>query len=219
MSLAGHLRIDLAEYDDRIRTFIPDYDEMLQAGAAAVPRNARTIVDLGVGTGAFAARCLRRASRARVAGIDTDGDVLQVAARRLHNRGTFIRGSFVRAPLPHADAVIASFALHHVRTRSAKRRLYERIRAAMGPRGTFVTVDCQPSSDRGAARAEFDAWIAHLCRSYSRREAAAFLKSWSAEDVYVPLPAEVGLMERAGFDVDVVWRRGAFAVLRSRPRS
>ena len=53
MSVATHLGIDLAEYDARIRSFIPDYEEMLAVAAAAVPAQARTIVDLGIGTGAL----------------------------------------------------------------------------------------------------------------------------------------------------------------------
>jgi tRNA (cmo5U34)-methyltransferase len=221
MSVAGHLGIDLSEYDARIRTFIPDYDAMLDAGAAALPRSARTIVDLGTGTGAFAARCLARVPRSRVVGIDVDRGILDMAARRLKDRGSFIRGSFVRTSLPRCDAVIASFALHHVRTRVAKARLYRRIHAALAPRGVFVSVDCQPSSDPRAAAKERAAWIAHLRRTYSPRKAGGFLRAWSAEDVYVPLDAETRLMEGAGFSVDVVWRRGGFAVLRARsiPRS
>ena len=44
-----------------------------------------------------------------------------------------VRGNFVRAPLPKADAVVASLALHHVRTRTAKLRLFRRVRAGEKP--------------------------------------------------------------------------------------
>ncbi|HEY5161617.1 MAG TPA: hypothetical protein VII81_01280, partial [Terriglobales bacterium] len=64
MDVAAHLGIDIVEYDERIRTFIPDYEEMLDVAAEAIPASARTIVDLGTGTGALAARCVERASRA-----------------------------------------------------------------------------------------------------------------------------------------------------------
>ena len=157
MGVATHLGIDLAEYDDRIRTFIPDYDAMLDAGAAAVPRTARSIVDLGIGTGAFAARCLARATRARIVGVDADTDILRVAARRLEGRGSFVCGSFLRTALPRCDAAIASLALHHVRTRTAKARLYRRIRAVLTQNGRLVSVDCHPSSDARAAKAGRDA--------------------------------------------------------------
>jgi hypothetical protein len=38
--------------------------------------------------------------------------------------------------------------------------------------------------------------------------------SWSHEDVYVPLDAEIALLRESGFRVELLWRRGAFAVLR-----
>jgi SAM-dependent methyltransferase len=219
MSVAAHLGIDLEEYDARIRTFIPDYEAMLAVAAAAIPSSARLIVDLGTGTGALAAACLHRAPRARVVGIDADPEMLPLAARRLAPRATLVRGSFLRAPLPDgADAVVASLALHHVRTREAKARLYRRIRAALRPRGVVVSVDCHPSIDRAAAREQRAAWTAHLRLSYSAREAAALLKAWSREDVYVPLESEQRLLERAGFDVRVMWRDGLFAVLRGAAR-
>ena len=40
MGAASHLGIDLREYDSRIRTFIPGYDELLDAAAA---RSAVTV--------------------------------------------------------------------------------------------------------------------------------------------------------------------------------
>src|SRR5437762_3279326 len=126
MGVAAHLGIELGDYDARIRTFIPDYEAMLDAAASAVPLDARTIVDLGTGTGALAHECLERARRAQVVGIDADPAVLQLAARRLGRRGTFVCGSFLRTAFPPADAIVASFALHHVRTRRAKAAIYRR---------------------------------------------------------------------------------------------
>src|SRR4051812_12431213 len=169
MSVASHLGIDLSEYDERIRTFIPDYEEMLETAADALPSTARTIVDLGIGTGALSARCLETASRAHVHGIDVDPAILTLAARRLGRRATCARGSFTRMPLPRTDVVVASFSLHHVRTTRAKAALYARVRAALRPRGLFVIVDCQPARDRGVRDAQRSAWLRHLRRSYSSR--------------------------------------------------
>jgi tRNA (cmo5U34)-methyltransferase len=215
MSVAQHLGIDLADYDARIRTFIPDYEEMLDVAAAAIPHGARTVVDLGVGTGALAARCLAAAPRARVFGIDLDPDILTMASRRLGRRATFAAGSFLRTELPRCDAAVSSFALHHVRTRAAKAALYRRLRAALRPGGLLLSVDCQPAADPGVRRVQRDAWIAHLRLAYSPARAARLLEAWSGEDVYVPLDAELELLRRSGFGVEVLWRRGAFAVLRA----
>jgi len=213
MSVATHLGIDLADYDARIRTFIPDYETMLAAAAAVVPADARTIVDLGTGTGALAAQCLTRAPHARIVGVDEDGGILQAAASRLGPRATFVNESFLRAPLPPCDAVVASFALHHVRTRPAKAALYRRIAKALGRRGSFVIVDCHPATARPLARQQRDAWLAHLRESYAPPEAEALLDAWKKDDVYVPLDAEIALLRDAGFAVEIVWRNGSFAVL------
>jgi len=215
MSVAQHLGIELADYDARIRTFIPDYEEMLDVAAAAIPAGARTIVDLGVGTGALAARCLEAAPRARVFGVDLDPDILAMASRRLGRRATFAAGSFLRTELPRCDAAVSSFALHHVRTRAAKGALYRRLHAALRPGGLLMSVDCQPATDLTVRRVQRDAWLAHLRRAYSPVRAARLLEAWSGEDVYVPLDAELALLRRSGFGVEVLWRRGAFAVLRA----
>lgn len=216
MSVASHLGIAIDEYDRRIRTFIPRYEEMIDTAARATSRRARVIVDLGVGTGALAARFLERSPRARIIGMDVDVEMLALAARRLPATATLVRANFLRAALPRADAAIASFALHHVRTRDAKARFYKRLRAALTPGGLVVSADCHPDGDRAAAAAQRDEWLAHLRQSYAPAEAASLLDSWADEDVYQPLEVEIALMQRAGFTVEVVWRWQGFAVLRGR---
>lgn len=214
MGVAAHLGIKLTEYDSRIRTFIPRYEEMLDVAAAAIPPRTRTIVDLGIGTGALSSRCLASAPNARTVGIDVDPEILALARRRLGTRASFVTGSFLRAPLPACDAVVASFALHHVRTRAAKAALYRRIRAALRPGGLVLSVDSNPAAAAAVRRAQFDQWLAHLRRAYTAAQARAIFTGWSHEDVYVPLDAEVALLRAAGFRVELLWRRDAFAVLR-----
>ena len=219
MAVATHLGIKLGEYDTRIRTFIPDYEEMLQAAASVVPANARQIVDLGIGSGALSACCLRNAPRAQIFGIDDDRGMLDTAGRRLRGRAELICGNFLGSQLPACEAVVASFALHHIRTRAAKEKLYRRIRKVLRPGGIMVNVDCQPARDRTLARQQMDAWRSHLMKSYSRSKAVEFLREWAKEDVYIPLEDEIELMKRGGFAVEIVFRRGAFAVMAARPRN
>ncbi|MGE5204853.1 MAG: class I SAM-dependent methyltransferase [Chlamydiota bacterium] len=217
MGVASHLGIKLSEYDARIRTFIPDYEEMLQVAADAIPRRAGSIVDLGTGTGALAERCLRRAPRARLVGIDADGEILQLAKRRLGKRARLLCGSFTRTPLPACDAVVASLALHHITTRSSKAGLYRRIRTALRPRGVLVSVDCQPAANPRVAREQRLAWKSHLLRCYTKKEAAALLASWAREDTYVPLEVELELLRGSGLKPEVLWRKGPFAVFMGLP--
>lgn len=224
MSVASHLKIDLADYDSRIRTFIPWYDEMLDAASGALtvlPNSNPAILDLGIGTGALASRCLDVRPRATVAGIDGDPEILAAAARRLKKRApalTLVAGDFERLPLPHADAIVASLSLHHVATRSRKRRLFERAHDALARGGLFINADCAPSLDPALARLQHAAWRDHMARTYSRRQVARYFRAWAHDDVYMPVATELTLLDEAGFAAEVVWRRGAFAVIAARRR-
>jgi tRNA (cmo5U34)-methyltransferase len=215
MGVATHLGIRLEEYDARIRSFIPDYEEMLDVAARAIPASARTVVDLGTGTGALAWRCAKRARRAKIMGVDADGEILKMARQRLGSRATLLCQSFLCAAVPRCDAVVASLALHHVRTQNAKSRLYARIHAALRSGGLFVTVDCHPAKDSRLAHQQRQAWI-DLLQSYSSSEALELITSWSHEDVYTPLETEVASIQQSGFRVHVLWRQGAFAVIMGR---
>lgn len=217
MSVSSHLGIDLAEYDRRIRSFIPRYEELLGAAAAALaglPAGA-TLLELGVGTGALARRCLMVAPDARLVGIDADAEILAVARRRLGRvaaKATFLTGNFARVPLPACDAIVASLALHHVRTRRAKQRLYARCFEALAPGGLLVNADCQPPVDARLARQAREAWHQHMRASYTAAQVDAYFRAWADEDVYFPLRDEQAMLAEAGFVVDVAWRAGAFAV-------
>jgi tRNA (cmo5U34)-methyltransferase len=222
MSVSSHLNIPLAEYDARIRTFIPRYEAMLDAAAGVlgsldVP--SPTIVDLGIGTGALAGRCLTVRPDARIIGVDEDAGILDMARRRLSARAaqvSFVHGSFDEVALPRCSAIVASLSLHHVRAAGRKRALYASAAAALDPRGFLINADCMPASDPALAEAGQRAWRAHLGRAYSETEVAGYFAAWAEEDVYFTLDEELSMLKCAGFSTDVVWREGVFAVVAAR---
>ena len=216
MGVAAHLGIRLHDYDARIRTFIPRYEEMLDAAAAALKtldRRAPLVLDLGIGSGALAARCVATAAGARIVGLDNDEGMLALARKRLRGRLTALPGDFLSTRLPRCDVVAASFALHHIPTRRRKAALYGRCFAALRPGGLLVNADCCVASNQRLKALDRAAWRAHLQRSYSRTRAEGFLRAWAKEDVYFRLEDEVDLLQSAGFTVDVPWRRDSFAVI------
>jgi trans-aconitate methyltransferase len=221
MSVSAHLHIRLEEYDARIRTFIPRYEELLDAAALSLRSldiDSPHLVDLGTGTGALASRCVGVLPRATLTAIDEDLDILALARKRLsgHQAASFVDGSFADRVLPTCDAFVASLALHHIRTATAKRELYGRCRAALSPRGLIVSADCHPSADERLAALERDEWRAHLLQSYSAEETTSYFDAWAQEDVYFPLGDELDMLTASGFTPDVVWRRGCFAVICAR---
>jgi SAM-dependent methyltransferase len=222
MSVASHLHIKLEEYDSRIRTFIPGYEDMIAAAAQALDAldvPAPHVVDLGTGTGALAAACLRVRPRARMTAIDADRDILELARQRLHGKTdspSLVPGTFDDVVFPACDAVVASLSLHHIRTGEAKRALYRRCREALSPGGLLVSADCCPASDPGLSSLQRRAWRDHLRLTYSDAEADAFFAAWADEDVYFSLEEELAMMRSAGLAGDVMWRAGAMAVIAAR---
>jgi SAM-dependent methyltransferase len=175
------------------------------------------VVDLGIGTGALARACLDQTPGARVWGIDADPDMMVIARARLGRRSrrvTMTTGSFMDEALPSCDAIVASYSLHHIRTARAKLAFYRRCYRALRPGGVLINGDCAPAStSRGFAR-DLDVWFSHLGKTFgSRARGRRVYESWADEDTYVPLADEVRLLQRAGFVVDVPWRRSPFAVI------
>jgi tRNA (cmo5U34)-methyltransferase len=219
VSVAQHLGIRLPEYDRVIRTFIPGYPELLQRVADTVrlvKRRRPRIVDLGIGTGALAARCLAGIPGCTVYGIDADPLILEAARRRLaryESRVRLARGNFARATLPPCDAMVATLALHHIRSLGVKQRFYRRCRRALSRGGVLVSGDAFVADDPSLAARALAPWREHMRRSYTPRETTRFLATWAGEDRYLDLANELNLLEAAGFRTDIVWRRPPFAVI------
>lgn len=222
MSVASHLGIRTGEYDRQILTFIPFYDEILDQAAealTALDRRARVVVDLGTGSGALAARCLKRLPGARVVGIDGDAAMLEMATARLGGKLRAVVGNFETAPIPACDVVTASFSLHHIASPAVKARVFARAFAALRPGGMLIDADCTLNSDARLRARDHDLWRRHLAATHGPAGARRFLQAWAAEDTYFSLDTETALLRTAGFDVDVVWRRASFSVIAAtRPR-
>jgi tRNA (cmo5U34)-methyltransferase len=220
MSVAAHLAISPAQYDARIRSLIPLYDDLIAEVARALDhaaRPVRTIVDLGIGTGALARACLERVPAARVWGIDADADMMSIARTRLgrlSRRVTMTTGSFLDEALPSCDAIVASYSLHHIQTRRGKQAFYRRCYRVLRPGGVLINGDCAPASTPRGFAHDLDVWFTHLGKTFGgRARGRRVYESWADEDVYVPLADENRMLERAGFAVDVPWRRSPFAVI------
>ncbi|MGZ4382737.1 MAG: class I SAM-dependent methyltransferase [Gaiellaceae bacterium] len=176
--VAGHLGVGADEYDRTIRAFIPSYDRMIATVVhwldGHVPSGG-LVVDLGAGTGGLSIAILDALPNVRVQLVDVDPSMLEVAATRCSaHAGRF---ELRRAPfddrLPRCDAVVASFALHHVATHADKRELYRAIHTALEPAGLVVVADALVHPDGPVHRRMTDDLLAHMerraCLSGRRR--------------------------------------------------
>jgi tRNA (cmo5U34)-methyltransferase len=218
-SVKRHLAVDAQGYDVQIRRFIPHYDDMISTGVellgALAPADAN-VLDLGGGTGALSSAVLEGLPGVRVTILDVDTDMLDEARRRLDrfaDRVTFVEGSFLD-PLPAADAVIASLALHHVHDLSAKTALYRTIHDTLSPGGALLNLDAAVTEGPRLSRLLFQRMAARMAdHGITHSEAHAHFASWADEDRYFPLEAELTALREAGFDeVECFWRRELSAI-------
>jgi hypothetical protein len=142
--------------------------------------------------------------------------MLREARRRLADFGArvgFQQASFLD-PLPAADAVVASLALHHVHDLETKTALYRTIRESLSVGGVFLNLDAAVTEGARLNGLVFD-WTAERMGDHgiSHAQAREHFASWAEEDRYFPLDSELRAMRDAGYDeVECFWRRGLCAV-------
>ena len=218
-SVKRHLDVDAEGYDVQIRRFIPYYDDMLATGVellAALAPTSGHILDLGGGTGALSAAVLDGLPGVHMTVLDVDRDMLGEARQRLTGYGkrvAFQEGSFFD-PLPSADAVVASLALHHVHDLQTKIELYRAIHDALSRGGVFLNLDAAVSEDTRLNALLLDRWAGRMSEhGITDAQARAHFAAWADEDHYFPLDAELAALREASFDeVECFWRRGPSAI-------
>ena len=214
-----HLDVDAERYDVEIRRFIPHYEEMIATGVevlSALAPATGCVLDLGGGTGALSSALLDGLPGVQVTVLDVDTDMLREARRRLaryDERVSFQEGSFLD-PLPAADVVVASLALHHVHDLKIKTELYRSIHKTLSPGGVLLNLDAAVTEGARLNGLVFDRMTERMRdHGISDAEARAHFAAWAEEDRYFPLDAELAALREAGFgEVECFWRRQLCAV-------
>jgi tRNA (cmo5U34)-methyltransferase len=209
----AHLGLQAREYDAAIRTYIPQYNQMIATVVSLVQGD---IIDLGAGTGALAAAILDAHPTARVKLVDIDPAMLEAARERVApfgDRAALVHASF-DAALPPCDAVVASLALHHVPELDRKRALYARVFEALRPGGGLVIADAtvhEQGKEHDVAFRMWSAWMAD--HDIAQSAADVLFAKWAGEDRYYPLATELRLLADAGFArPECFWKYGPMAV-------
>ena len=178
-------------------------------------RVVRRIRSSGISTSTLKATTPRSSPRPCDRARRRPGDARR-GRRRLAGHGhrvAFHEGSFLD-PLPAADAVVASLALHHVHDLPTKTKLYRAIRDALSPAGVLLNLDAAVTEDKRLNGVLFDRWAARMGdHGITDAQARAHFASWSQEDRYFPLDAELHALRDAGFEeIECFWRRGPSAI-------
>lgn len=116
----------------------PDLQEQTAAAARDLP--ARTILELGIGTGETATRIVAAHPDARLTAIDSSEEMLDRARSVVPHAD--LRLARLEDPLPDGpfDLVVSALAVHHL-DGPGKQDLFRRVAGALAPGGTFVLAD------------------------------------------------------------------------------
>ena len=121
------------------------YDEVLDFVAEIANVSAQTtVLDIGTGTGNLALRCL--AHGAKVIGLDPSGQMLANAIKKVGDNPKVefrqVEAPFLDIPYPDGsfDAVVSTYAFHHIPHRLKLNSVYEMIRV-LKPGGRWVLGD------------------------------------------------------------------------------
>ncbi|MFD9498114.1 methyltransferase domain-containing protein [Streptomyces sp. NPDC060035] len=131
---------EAADYDDT-RGGVPRAEAAARAVLGLVPSSARTLVDIGCGTGLVAERIALGRPALRVFGADASYGMVRLARQRI---GAVVLADARRLPLAgaSADAVSAVWLLHLLRGDGEVRAVVAEAARVLRPGGVFVaTVD------------------------------------------------------------------------------
>lgn len=214
-SVEGHLKLNVADYDQLIRQLVPGYAAMRAAHMALLKKllpadRPCLVLDLGGGTAALAEAVADTLPLAEVEIWDIDRAMLGVAKERCARFGgrvRYVEQSFTN-PLTPCDAVVACIALHHVKDLAVKGAIYRNIFAALKPGGAFLNADLAIGASGEVREFAYREWIAAMApHGINEAQARAHFASWAHEDYYPPLATELALVQAAGFaDPECFWR-------------
>jgi tRNA (cmo5U34)-methyltransferase len=125
-----------------MREAVAGYDRLETETVAATGAGARSVLELGVGTGETARRVLDRHPDAQLIGIDASPGMISVARATLPSHRVRLLVGRLEDPLPEGpfDLVVSALAVHHLDADS-KADLFRRIAKALEPGGRFVLAD------------------------------------------------------------------------------
>ena len=209
-------------YDSLIRRAVPRYDEMTARLLDYVPRDARSVLELGCGTGNLSLRLARALPAASLTLVDGSPEMVAVtrsrieaAAHRPVNAPAYLAVRFEQLTLPaHSiDLVVSSISLHHV---VDKATLYRRIRTVLRSGGRLCFADQIRGEPESNHRVNWDRWL-DFCResgNCTQGEIESLLDHAAAHDHYVPLSEHIALLSASGFaEIDCVWRNWMWGIV------
>lgn len=185
---------DPETYLENMLAEVPSYPDLQDETAkATADASARTILELGIGTGETARRVLDAHPDARLTAIDSSPEMVERARAVVPQAD--LRVARLEDPLPDGpfDVIVSALAVHHL-DGPGKEDLFRRVAAALEPGGVLVLADVVVPEDEADVITPIDG-------VYDRPDRVDDQLRW---------------LRDAGLDAETVWSYKDLAVLRAR---
>jgi tRNA (cmo5U34)-methyltransferase len=208
-------------YSQQDPVFLPDYAvtfDLLVDCVMDGGKRKMAVLDLGAGTGNLALRLLRKKKDCFITLVDFSQNMLNAVPKvlkKFKNSYEIIGDDFNNVEFKAAsfDAIISSFALHHLRGKKAYTGLYRKIYAWLKPGGSFACVDVVNGFNTSWTKLNEDGWRNYLRGHFDEEKIEQIFANYRSEDSPMSLPEHLSSLDKAGFNqVDILWKRYNFAL-------
>jgi tRNA (cmo5U34)-methyltransferase len=206
----GYFASMVESYDSLIQRAVPRYDEMVARLVDFLPADARSLVELGCGTGNLSLELVAKYPRGALTFVDASPEMIAVTRSRVDQARTsatpsvgFLVQRFEELGFRERtfDVVVSSISLHHVED---KARLYARIQSLLSRGGRFCFADQIRGEPESNHRLNWERWL-DFCRERGHctpDEIESLLQHAAAHDHYTTLADHIALLSRAGLSND-----------------
>lgn len=192
----------LSEYDEHMLSCVEGCREGYIKMAELVPKNAKTLLDLGCGTGLELYEIFKRIPDMEVTGIDLTAAMLQRLREKYPDKKlNLICGDYFTVPFGRDfDCAISFQTMHHFR-KEKKAELYKKIYSALADKGVYIECDYMVLTQQ-----EEDLWFAENDRI--RKEQGIGEDEFYHYDTPCTIDNQIALFKGAGFkDVKMTFRQ------------
>lgn len=214
------MEVALERMDDFFTARVEGYDEHMIANvegcreaypkvAELVPQEAKTLLDLGCGTGLELDYIFRLHPQIAVTGIDLTQAMLDKLKEKHPDKAlTLICGDYFAVDLgkAHFDCAVSFETMHHF-SKESKTALYRRIRDALKVGGVYIECDYMVET-----QAEEDHWFSENTRF--RREGGIPDNVYCHYDTPCTIENQLNMFREAGFlTVEHLFRIGGTSII------
>jgi tRNA (cmo5U34)-methyltransferase len=203
--------------DESRRRMVPCFDDFYMTGVSMLTAKTQKprILDLGAGTGLYAAFLLDRYPAASLTLVDFSEEMLSLArARFAGNAGVnYIVGDYTTADVGSGfDIIISALSIHHLDA-NGKAALFRRVFDLMNPGGEFLNADLVLCTHPAIQSRYEELWLSYAENHGLPGEYIARARKSMVLDNPSPTDGQLAWLRGAGFtEAECVYKHWNFAV-------